>query len=396
MYKNTGLCTDIIHQRFDRVPLYLRHYVPEPDDEICLARRGLHRIGHDDAIALLLAIHCNNLQLLGVSTTHGNASSEHTANNAARCLHAFGAPPHVRVYPGAPKPLLRPAKHDPEIHGPDGLGGVEGLPHAQSPDVLARFATHPDGSAVKAIDGMATSIKNTWNMGNGSKTTVVSTGPMTNIAIFVSVYPDLLDAIEEFVFMGGGVGMGNRSAVAEYNILCDPHAAQIVLDVPVKKTMIPINVTHTAIVTNAIHAKLLCPDPPRGSDDVLPEASTPLRHTLSTIISFFAESYKTTFGFNDGPPLHDALTVAYVSRADLFEATRYRVDVELTGVHSTGETVVDVWNYRSCDNTWGDSGKNCLVSQSLDVEGFFSLFLDCVLKCDLVSPINYPGDGTQM
>jgi inosine-uridine nucleoside N-ribohydrolase len=153
--------------------------------------------------------------------THGNASSEFTAVNAARCLLAFGTQPHVRVYPGAPKPLLLSAKPDPEIHGDDGLGGVEGLPPADSAEVLALFATDEDGFTIRALEGMAKSVKETWNKGAGEKITVISSGPMTNIALFVSVYPDLLDAIEEFVFMGGGVGMGNRSAVAEYNILCD-------------------------------------------------------------------------------------------------------------------------------------------------------------------------------
>lgn len=134
---------------------------------------------------------------------------------------AFGAQPHVRVYPGAPKPLLIPAKHDPEIHGPDGLGGVEGLPSADNPDVLARFAVDADGSTVRALEGMSKSIKETWKKGSGHKVSVISSGPMTNIALFISAYPDLLNGVEEFVFMGGGVGMGNRSAVAEFNILCD-------------------------------------------------------------------------------------------------------------------------------------------------------------------------------
>lgn len=89
---------------------------------------------------------------------------------------------------------------------------------------------------------------------------------------------------------------------------------------------------------------------------------------MFTLIDFFAESYKSTFGFNDGPPLHDALTVAYVSQPELFQATRYRVDVELTGTHTSGETVVDVWNYQACDeNTWGVGGKNCIVTRSVDV-----------------------------
>jgi len=322
--------------------------------------------------------------------THGNASSDLTAVNAARCLFAFGAQPHVRVYPGAPKPLLLSAKSDPEIHGDDGLGGVEGLPPVDSAEVLALFAINEDGSTVRALEGMANSVKEMWNKGAGQKVTIISSGPMTNIALFVSVYPDLLDAVEEFVFMGGGVGIGNRSAVAEYNILCDPHACQIVLDAPVKKTMIPINVTHTAIVTKYIQAQLLAPDV-SPNDDVLPSPASNLRHTLSTLITFFGDSYKSTFGFKDGPPLHDALTIGYVSNPELFETTRYRVDVELNGTHCMGETVVDIWGYKACDDSWGSNGRNCLVAQSLDVHAFFDLLLDCVSRCDEVSPLNSSG-----
>jgi len=218
----------------------------------------------------------------------------------------------------------------------------------------------------------------------------VSSGPMTNLALFFSVYPDLIDGVQEICFMGGGVGQGNRGAVAEFNILCDPEAAQIVLDVPLKKTMIPINVTHTAIVTRSIQAKLL--DPSVNTDGhaqaVLPQPLTNVRRTLSTLINFFAASYKSTFGFHDGPPLHDALTIAYIARPDLFKCTRYRVDVELAGTHSVGETVVDVWNYRSSDETWGLSGKNCLVAEAVDVTAFFHFFLDCVSRCDEISPLN--------
>jgi len=67
---------------------------------------------------------------------------------------------------------------------------------------------------------MALHIKQTWKKGTGQKVTVISCGPMTNIALFVSVYPDLVEAIEQFVFMGGGVGLGNRSAVAGQVISC--------------------------------------------------------------------------------------------------------------------------------------------------------------------------------
>lgn len=129
------------------------------------------------------------------------------------------------MYPGATKPLILPAKHDPEIHGEDGLGGVEGLPPWDSPAVQARFDWRIEAGfkmQVRAIEGMAAAIRSARQAGGGSaKVAIISTGPMTNVALFASVYPELLGAVEEFVFMGGGVGVGNRSAVAEYNILCD-------------------------------------------------------------------------------------------------------------------------------------------------------------------------------
>jgi uridine nucleosidase len=120
---------------------------------------------------------------------------------------------------------LHAYKHDPEIHGVDGLGGVQGLPDSQSPEVLLRL------SEARAIEAMPSRIREVWKDGQGEKVYIISTGPLTNIgedfilfyhaynficfvALFVSAYPDLLDAVEEIVMMGGGVGMGNRSAVA--------------------------------------------------------------------------------------------------------------------------------------------------------------------------------------
>ncbi len=167
--------------------------------------------------------------------------------------------------------------------------------------------------------------------------------------------------------------------------------------------MIPLNVTHKAIVTNPVYAKLMDPT----AHDVPPEAaSSQLRHTLSTLIIVFKEKYESIFGFVDGPPLHDALTIAYVSKPELFTGKRYRVDVELTGVHSSGQTVADVYGYQKVDDTWGRTGRNCEVATDLDVRtvriprfwltdesisqvaAFFRLFLECVARCDEVSPLN--------
>jgi uridine nucleosidase len=135
-----------------------------------------------------------------------------------------------------------------------------------------------------------------------------------------------------------------------------------VLNAPVPKTMLPLNVTHKAIVTSTVHAKLM-----NSTAQGAASAGSQLRHTLSTLISAFKEAYQSVFGFMDGPPLHDALTIAYVSKPELFTLKRYRVDVELTGAHSSGQTVADVYGYLQVDDTWGRTGKNCEVATDLDV-----------------------------
>lgn len=156
------------------------------------------------------------------------------------------------------------------------------------------------------------------------------------------------------------------------NVLTDSaglaESAQIVLNIPVAKTMIPLNVTHTAIVTRKWHGQVLLPGSQLGDDSTpLPTAKTPLRHMLSTLISYFSEAYKAVFGFAHGPPIHDALTVVYVAHPELFGCRRYHVDIELEGTHTVGETVADLWDYKKSDDSWGRSGKNCNVAESLNV-----------------------------
>ena len=112
--------------------------------------------GHDDAIAILLAVHIPNIQLLGVSTCHGNAKPKDTHVNAVRLLHAFNAPVDVHAHRGAVKPLLRPVRTDVEIHGDDGLGGADGLPTLDDPALLERWQL--DGQR-SAVDGMAKALK---------------------------------------------------------------------------------------------------------------------------------------------------------------------------------------------------------------------------------------------
>ncbi|KAG8956619.1 Uridine nucleosidase 1 [Tulasnella sp. 424] len=334
--------------------------------------------GHDDAVAILLACSLPEVKLLGLSTTHGNATADFTFTNGVRLLEFYAADQEVKVWRGADKPLIRHSRADPEIHGPDGLGGADELPGVADERVQARLER---SKGLKAIHGMASAINETYQNGAGQKVTLIATGPLTNLALFFSVYPELIDGVEQIVFMGGGVGIGNRSPVAEFNILCDPEAAQIVLDVPIPKVMIPLNVTHTALLTSSRHAQLLDPAS-NWKEGSLPSATTPLRSVLSSALSFFVETYKSTFGFLDGPPLHDVLTIVYVVAPQLFQTTRYRVDVELGVSHAVGETVVDLYRYRSCDDSWGKTGLNCHVAAGADIPEIFEIILRAVALCD--------------
>jgi uridine nucleosidase len=143
--------------------------------------------------------------------------------------------------------------------------------------------------------------------------------------------------------------------------------------------MIPLNVTHTAIVTKHIRSQLLSPNAsPAG--DVLAESSSALRRTISELITFFAETYKATFGFDDGPPLHDALTIAYVCQPQLLDCQRHRVDVETHGTLTFGETVVDT-QYNASNESWGLRGKNCLVAKSLNVITNFKPYISFYRRC---------------
>ncbi|BGP40298.1 Uridine nucleosidase 1 [Rhodotorula kratochvilovae] len=354
--------------------------------------------GRDDLVAILLALHSPGIDLLGLSSVHGNAPIEHMTYNAVRILCSFGTPEQVAripVHKGAARPLLVRPKEGVSVHGVDGLGGVEGLLDMSDPTVAAKQAEALKGNAVLGIADACRALP------DGQKLTLIATGSYTNVALFVSTFPDLLvEKVDRIVMMGGAEGRGNKSPVAEANVLCDPHAAAIVFDCPLPVVLCPLNLTHTALFTSAIHrllvqpsSALLPPSPPLTPGAALPPAQTPLRHTLSTNLAFFAAAYKAKYGM-EGPPLHDALTVAFVSHPELFKGKRYRVDVELSGTHSLGATVVDLWDYKKdvldpSESNWGRDGKNVFVLEEVDVGAFWrDVFLETVARADEVVPIN--------
>jgi len=323
--------------------------------------------GHDDALAIILAGHHECLHLIGISTVSGNQSVEKTTKNAAKVLMVSGLAEQVPVYRGQSCSLLphRPVEstvtiqdhlHDPEIHGVCGLGGSTLLPADESiPAGLVR-----DGE--KAVLAMARAI-----LASDQPVSLVATGALTNVALMLQLFPEAKSNIREISFMGGALGIGNRGAVAEFNILCDPEAAAIVLGSGIKLVMIPLEVTHTALITPAVLAKITSMGSTFGT-------------MITQLLTFFKGTYKRVFDMDD-PPLHDPCAVAWVVCPDIFETTLMRVDVECGSPLSRGQTVCDVWGYSS-------STKNVHVAKHMDNAKFWALMHAALAKANDVSMLN--------
>ncbi|KAI5477138.1 uridine nucleosidase Urh1 [Pseudohyphozyma bogoriensis] len=317
----------------------------------------------------------------------------------ARMAGAAREVERIPVLTGARVPLLRASRHDSGIHGNDGLGGVEGLLSSTAPTVSSKLSSAQSTNVVAALAAAASALP------SGQWLTIVATGALTNVALFVATYPELVRTkVDKIVLMGGAEGRGNRAPLAEFNILIDPEAAAMVFDAEVPVIIMPLNITHQALFSAADNERLL---QRTDSSTFTTKAKTPLRHALSTLLMFFAATYKEVFDFHS-PPVHDPLCIAYLSHPHLFKGKRYRVDVELGGSHTAGATVVDVYDYRSSNSawdprsaaplsamgdpesreSWGRNGKNVWVAEELDVEGFWKVFQEAVDKADKVSILN--------
>jgi len=170
------------------------------------------------------------------------------------------------------------------------------------------------------------------------------------------------------------VNLGNRSAAAEFNILCDPESAAIVCECGAKVVMVPLEVTHTALATEDVFRRV--------------EAlESPLSRVLGEIMSFFRATYKRAFDF-DHPPVHDPCAVAYVVDPSLFEARLLRVDVDCTSGPSAGRTVVDLYNQASGPWVRSAKGPNVHVALKMNVPAFWDMMIDSFADaCKHASPL---------
>jgi pyrimidine-specific ribonucleoside hydrolase len=299
--------------------------------------------GHDDALAILLALAHPELDVRAVTTVGGNAPLERTTDNALRVLTLIGCT-DVPVAAGASRPLAGPLHTAPHVHGASGIDGAE-LPEPE-------FTVQDVDAVQLMVDRLASAP---------APSVIVATGPLTNVALLLDRHPELRERIARIVFMGGSIGEGNITASAEFNVWADPEAARLVVRAGLPTTMIGLDVTHQALIT-AEEVERLARDGGRVST------------VMADLLRFFGRFHDDVYGWG-GMPIHDAVAVAHLLRPDLVETARYHVDVEVAGELTRGRTVVD---------TRGHVGEpaNLDVGVHIDRERFRDLLFDAVRAFD--------------
>lgn len=265
--------------------------------------------GHDDALAIALALARPELRSLGITTVAGNAPLEQTTRNALRILTLLGRT-DVPVAAGAERPILRESWVPVEFHGPSGLDGADLPEPAVGP--VAVGALELTAALLRAAD---------------EPVTLVATGPLTNLALLLRSVPRLRERIAGISLMGGSLGEGNTTAAAEFNIWADPDAAAIVFESGIPIRMAGLDVTHQALVLPADLERL-------------ERLGTKVSGVYADLMRFFAAHHRDRYGW-EGPPIHDAVAVAWLVDPDLVRSERLRIDVETTGTHTRGRTVAD-------------------------------------------------------
>jgi len=288
--------------------------------------------GHDDAMAILLALASPEVDLIGVTTVAGNQTLDKTTRNALVTLEIAGRP-EIPVAAGADAPLKRKLRTAAHVHGESGLEGPE-LPEPSASPVDAH-----------AADFLAELIE--------PGVVLVPTGPLTNVALMLERHPGVRDRLARIVWMGGAIAEGNVTPAAEFNAFVDPEAAAAVFASGIPVTMIGLDVTHKALFGPA-HAERL-------------RSAGRAGRFVAELADFFLEFHRQRYRF-DGAPIHDAMAVAHVIDPTLVETLNCNVEIETRSEFCDGRTVVDRWLTR-------DAPKNAHVGLDVDAERFLELLV---------------------
>jgi purine nucleosidase len=296
--------------------------------------------GQDDAVALLLAMASpEELEILGITTVAGNVSLELTQRNA-RMMCDIAGKTEMPVYSGCAQPMLRESITAEHIHGRTGIDGV---------DIFEPKTALQDRHAVEFII-------ETLLAADENSVTLVPTGPLTNIATAMRREPSILSSIDEIVLMGGAMREGgNRTPSAEFNIMVDPHAADIVFKCGRPIVVVGLDASHQVLSTRERVARIK-------------SLGNPVADATAGMLGFFDRHDTKKYG-SKGAPLHDPCTVAYLLKPELFASKMLNISVETESELTIGHTAVDFWHVT-------DRPINASWVYEVDADGFYDLLFE--------------------
>ena len=296
--------------------------------------------GQDDAIGILLALASpEELDLLGIVTVAGNVPLELTSRNALK-LCELAKKPETKVFAGCSRPLVRKLVTAEHVHGKTGLDGAD-LP---DPTISLQNQHGVDWTIETLLSAKDDSI------------IICCFAPLTNVAMAMIKAPEILPKINRIVMMGGGYFEGgNITPTAEFNIYVDPHAANTVLRCGRPIAMMPLDVTHRALMQ-------------RKWLEELRDMGSPVGDAAYGMMSFYERFDVEKYGSNGGP-LHDPTVIAYLLKPELFKGRDVNVEIEIQSKLTLGMTVVDWWNVT-------DRKPNVTYFNKINSDGFFQLILD--------------------
>ena len=302
--------------------------------------------GQDDAINLLLAMSSpDELDILGITAVAGNVPLARTARNA-RLMCDIAGRSDIPVYAGCARPMVRDLVTAEKVHGRTGIDGVE---------ITEPVLPLQEQNAVDFI-------VDTLRAADDDTITLVPTGPLTNIATAITKAPDILPKVKEIVLMGGAMReSGNHSPSAEFNILVDPQAADIVFKCGRPITQMGLDVSHQVLST-------------RERIDRIKKIDNQAAQATVGMLDFFNRHDTKKYKYM-GAPLHDPCTVAYLLRPDIFEGKLCNVSIETQSELTMGNTAVDFWHVT-------DRPRNTNWIHAVDADAFYELLTSRLARFD--------------
>jgi len=293
--------------------------------------------GQDDAVALFLAMASpDELEILGITAVAGNVPLELTQRNV-RLMCDIAGRGDIPVFAGCDRPMVRELLTAEKVHGRTGIDGIE-IVDPQTPLQQQH-----------AVDF----IVETLRAAEDESVTLVPTGPLTNIGTVIDRAPDVLPKIRQLVIMGGAMREGgNYSPSAEFNILVDPHAADIVFSCGRPITSMGLDVTHQVLST-------------RARVERIRQLGNRVAAATAGMLGFFERHDSKKYGV-EGAPLHDPCTIAWLLAPELFEGKFCNLSVETQSELTMGHTAIDFWHVT-------DRPHNVNWIYSVDADGFYDL-----------------------